>query len=98
MRIIWETFFRKLWLNDYFNEGLLHGIVNNFMYQSMITLNYKKGDRFELDNWRQINLINIDHEIFVRAIANRMNDAMNKLNEIEQTPYKVNIYIEQLWT
>ena len=38
----------------------------------LITLTFKKGDRFDPRNWRPITLLNVDDKIASRAIAGRL--------------------------
>uniref|UniRef100_A0A3B1J3P5 Reverse transcriptase domain-containing protein n=1 Tax=Astyanax mexicanus TaxID=7994 RepID=A0A3B1J3P5_ASTMX len=72
-------------LQNYFNEGLSEGKMNEDFYKSVITLIYKKGDQNELDNWRQISLLNIDYKILAKILMNRLNQHLEKIIEIEQT-------------
>ena len=50
----------------------------------IISLLYKKGDRRELNNWRPISLLNVDHKI----IATALNRKLSKLAMTSIGPYQ----------
>ncbi|MGL5820256.1 MAG: reverse transcriptase family protein, partial [Sarcina sp.] len=72
-------------LTDMYNEGIQKGKFDETFYHSVISLIYKKGDPYELDNWRQISLLNLDYKILAKIMMNRMNATLNKIIDVEQT-------------
>uniref|UniRef100_A0A8B9HSV8 Reverse transcriptase domain-containing protein n=1 Tax=Astyanax mexicanus TaxID=7994 RepID=A0A8B9HSV8_ASTMX len=72
-------------LREYYNEGLAGGNLNECFYQSVITLVYKKGNPADLDNWRQIHLLNMDYKILAKIMANRISQYTEEIIEHEQT-------------
>lgn len=47
--------------------------MHKFFYHSVVSLIYKK-DQSELDNYRQISLMNMDYKILAKIIMNSMNE------------------------
>lgn len=72
-------------LKESYNEGLNGENMHRSFYHSIISLIYKKGDKSNIDNYRQINLMNVDYKIFAKIIINRMNEYLNEIIEREQT-------------
>lgn len=54
-------------------------------YEGIITLIFKKGDEYDINNWRQLTLMNLDYKIFAKVLVNRMQDSLDLLIEREQT-------------
>lgn len=57
--------------------------MHKSFYHSVISLIYKKGDKSEIDNYRQISLMNMDYKILAKIIVNRMNQYLNEITEKE---------------
>lgn len=68
-----------------YNEGLENGVLHDSFYHSVISLIFKKGDQSDLDNWRQISLLNTDYKILAKVLVSRITEAMHKIIETEQT-------------
>ena len=54
------------------NRSHRSGVLSLSQRRGIITLVFKKGDRFEMPNWRPITLLNVDYKIASRAIAGRL--------------------------
>lgn len=68
--------------------------MHKFFYHSVVSLIYKK-DQSELDNYRQISLMNMDYKILAKIIMNSMNEYLSKIIEKEQTYNLRKVYVEQ---
>ena len=71
-------FYLKLWpvlgpdLVFVLNSAFSSGRLSCSQRRGIITLSFKKGDRTDPKNWRQITLLNADYKIASRAIAARL--------------------------
>ena len=72
-------------LTSAFNDGIKVGKMHASFYHGVISLIYKKGPFPNLDNWRHVTIMNVDHKILAKILANRLNDDLEKLVEKEQT-------------
>lgn len=68
--------------------------MHKFFYHSVVSLIYKK-DQSELDNYRQISLMNMDYKILAKIIMNSMNEQLSKIIEKEQMYNLRKVYVEQ---
>ncbi len=60
---------------------------------SIITLVFKKGDRYDLKNYRPLSLTNTDYKIIAFIFANRLQKVVDKLIGTEQSAYIKGRYI-----
>lgn len=67
------------------NEGINENHVYNEFYEGIVTLIYKKGDEAELNNWRQVTLMNVEYKILAKILMNRLDTVLDKIINIEQT-------------
>ena len=59
-------------LVDTFNFVFLTGHLSATQRRGSISLLFKKGDRFDMKNWRPITLLCVDYKIASRVIAGRL--------------------------
>ena len=62
---------------------------------SVISLIYKKGDDFDLKNYRPISISNIDYKIMAFVLANRVHKVIHKIINENQTGYIKKRFIGQ---
>uniref|UniRef100_A0A3B1IC81 Reverse transcriptase domain-containing protein n=1 Tax=Astyanax mexicanus TaxID=7994 RepID=A0A3B1IC81_ASTMX len=67
------------------NEGIKQNNMHDEFYEGIINLLYKKGDEYELNNWRQVTLMNIEYKIFAKVLMNRLEKILDKIINEEQT-------------
>lgn len=65
-------------------EGTNGERMHKFFYHSVVSLIYKK-DQSELDNYRQISLMNMDYKILAKIIMNSMNEWILEQNNRKRT-------------
>ena len=82
-------------LTSAFNGGIKAGKMHTSFYHGVISLIYKKGHSPNLDNWRHVTIMNVDYKILAKIVANRLNDDIEKLVEMEQT-CAIEAYVGQL--
>ena len=58
----------------------------NFLDGALITL-YKKGDPFNVANYRPITLLNTDYRLLAKVLANRLGPSLNTIITAEQTAF-----------
>ena len=72
----------------------LNGKLTELQTQSLISLIPKPGkDNSFLENWRPINLLNVDNKIATKAIANRVKKVLPKQIHNSQTGFMKGRYI-----
>uniref|UniRef100_A0AAX7UBY7 Reverse transcriptase domain-containing protein n=1 Tax=Astatotilapia calliptera TaxID=8154 RepID=A0AAX7UBY7_ASTCA len=54
-------------------------------YEGVMCLLYKKGDREDINNYRQLTIMNVDYKIFSKIIMSRLEDVLDIIIEKEQT-------------
>ena len=59
-------------LVETFNFAFLTGHLSVTQRRGLISLLFKKGDRFDMKNWRPITLLCVDYKIASRVIAGRL--------------------------
>ena len=67
--------------------GLQNQELSFSQWQAIITLMFKKEDRHRLQNYRLISLSNLDYNIFVFVLANRLHQILDHIISKEQTAY-----------
>uniref|UniRef100_A0AAZ1X0X2 Reverse transcriptase domain-containing protein n=1 Tax=Oreochromis aureus TaxID=47969 RepID=A0AAZ1X0X2_OREAU len=68
-------------LTQYFNEGIERGIMGKSFYEGVMCLLYKKGDREDINNYRQLTIMNVDYKIFAKIIMSRLEDVLDIIIE-----------------
>ena len=54
-------------------------------WQAVISCLYRKGDRDDITNWRQISLLNYDNKIYAKVLANKIQPTLENIIGPEQT-------------
>ncbi|KAJ1144821.1 hypothetical protein NDU88_011115 [Pleurodeles waltl] len=73
-------------LLDLYGEVVGKGSVPQSLHEGMITLLYKqKAEKEDLKNWRNSSLFNVDYQILVKAMANRLKKVIEKIVHPDQT-------------
>uniref|UniRef100_A0A3P9D1H4 Reverse transcriptase domain-containing protein n=1 Tax=Maylandia zebra TaxID=106582 RepID=A0A3P9D1H4_9CICH len=72
-------------LTQYFNEGIERETMGKSFYEGVMCLLYKKGDREDINNYRQLTIMNVDYKIFAKIIMSRLEDVLDIIIEKEQT-------------
>ncbi len=86
-------FYKKCW--NYIDRLVYNMILETFdegelcesMKKAVVTLIYKKGDRYSLNNYRPISLTNCDYKIIAFILANRLQRVINEIVNEDQTGY-----------
>jgi hypothetical protein len=60
---------------------------------SILSLLFKKGDPFCLDNYRPISLLNVDLKLIAHILAQRLKKVLPKIINVDQTGYVKHIFI-----
>jgi hypothetical protein len=60
---------------------------------SILSLLFKKGDPFCLDNYRPISLLNVDLKLIAHILAQRLKKVLPKIINVDQTGYVKHIYL-----
>ncbi|KAG1472683.1 hypothetical protein G6F56_001395 [Rhizopus delemar] len=68
----------------FINTALTYGIFPPSWYDTHVSLLPKKGDSYDLRNWRPISLINTEAKMFTRLLNTRLLSAVSSLI----TPYQ----------
>uniref|UniRef100_A0A3Q4G728 Reverse transcriptase domain-containing protein n=1 Tax=Neolamprologus brichardi TaxID=32507 RepID=A0A3Q4G728_NEOBR len=72
-------------LTQYFNEGIERGTMGKLFYEGVMCSLYKKGDREDINNYRQLTIMNVDYKSFAKIIMNRLEAVLDIITEKEQT-------------
>uniref|UniRef100_A0A668V2D4 Reverse transcriptase domain-containing protein n=1 Tax=Oreochromis aureus TaxID=47969 RepID=A0A668V2D4_OREAU len=72
-------------LTQYYNEGIERGTMGKSFYEGVMCLLYKKGDREDINNYRQLTIMNVDYKIFAKIIMTRLENVLDIIIEKEQT-------------
>lgn len=72
-------------MSSVFNEGIEFNNMYQEFYEGTIKLLYKKGDENEINNWRQVTLMNIEYKILAKVLMNRLETTLDKIINTEQT-------------
>uniref|UniRef100_A0A3B4F097 Reverse transcriptase domain-containing protein n=1 Tax=Pundamilia nyererei TaxID=303518 RepID=A0A3B4F097_9CICH len=72
-------------LTEYFNEGIERKTMGKSFYEGVMCLLYKKGDREDINNYRQLTIMDVDYKIFAKIIMSRLEDVLDSIIEKEQT-------------
>ena len=84
-------FYLKFWgrtgkiLVDVFHKSFASGSLPLSQKLSLIRLIHKKQYRRLLKNWRPISLLNVDHKIAAKALANRLRTVLAEIVNEDQT-------------
>ena len=76
------------------NESFDKGAITPCRQISILTLIYKKGDKFKLQNYRPICLTNCDYRILASTLANRLHQILHIMISTDQSGY-VLFFIEK---
>ncbi|GBG77807.1 hypothetical protein CBR_g25738 [Chara braunii] len=71
-------------LVELYNEGLIGGRLGKGMTHGVITVLFKKGDKYEVRNWRPISLLNVSYKILAKMLARRLSKHLPQLVERDQ--------------
>ncbi len=86
-------FYKTFWyligdlLVDSYNEAFEKGRLSDSQNRSILSLIFKKGDRFLLKNYRPISLSTTDYKIIAFVLANRLHKVLDKIISPDQTGY-----------
>jgi exonuclease III len=69
------------------------GLVPRHFLHGMIVPLYKKGDKYEPENYRPITLLNSDYRLLAKVLANRLLRAAQPLISVEQSAFLRNRHI-----
>lgn len=72
-------------LTSALNSGLEKGVLCESFYFGLMCLLYKKGDKSDINNYRQLTIMNVDYKILAKIIMNRLEDILDKIIVKEQT-------------
>ncbi|GBP73169.1 LINE-1 reverse transcriptase homolog [Eumeta japonica] len=75
-------------LTDTFNEILNTETIPQQWTETNIILLYKKGDKYEIDNYRPISLICNIYKLFAKIILNRIEKRLDEHQHIEQAGFR----------
>lgn len=90
-KCFWGKLRKPLW--EAMKESWKFGFDRN-MQKSLITLLGKKErDPLEIENWRPINLLNVDYKIISKALANRVRDILPFIIDDDQKGFIPGRYI-----
>jgi hypothetical protein len=90
---IWNFF--RVPLLDYANECVKKGKLTETFRTALIKLIPKKGDVWQIKNWRPISLLSCFYKLISKAVNNRLELVIDKLTSIEQKAYSKNRYIQE---
>ena len=91
-KIFWPDI-KYFYLNS-INASYHSGTLTDLQKQSIITLLPKSGkDTCFLSNWRPISLLNVDHKIAAKVIANRIKVVLQSIISNSQTGFMKGRYI-----
>ncbi|GBG63129.1 hypothetical protein CBR_g36616 [Chara braunii] len=59
-------------LVEVYNEVLVGGKLGAVMTHGVITLQFKKGNKAKVKNWRPISLLNVSYKVFAKTLTRRL--------------------------
>lgn len=71
-----------------FNKCLEEAEIPEEWNNAMIVLLHKKGDRSNIANYRPVSLMSNLYKLFIRIIANRMNNKLDTYQPVEQAGFR----------
>jgi len=86
-------FYKVFWhdlneiLVDSFNESFANGTLSPSQRTSVISLLFKKGDKYDIKNYRPISLTNIDYKIVASVLALRLKKVLPSIISTDQTGF-----------
>ena len=80
---------------DSFNEAYIKGELSETQRQIIISLIFKKDERYLFKNYRPISLSNLDYKILAFVMASRLQKVLHKLISPEQVAYVKERFIGQ---
>ncbi|GBP80705.1 LINE-1 retrotransposable element ORF2 protein [Eumeta japonica] len=75
-------------LTDMFNEILNTETIPQRWTETNIILLYKKGDKYEIGNYRPISLMSNIYKLFTKIILNRIEKRLDEHQPIEQAGFR----------
>ena len=79
--------------SEKFIYNLLYELLNNELSFEIIIFDNNSKDNTLLENWRPINLLNVEYKIATKAIANRLKNVLPSIISSSQTGFIKNRYI-----
>ena len=91
----YQTFWQdiKQVLVNAYNECFEKGELLPSQRKSVLSLIYKKGDKYDIKNYRPISLINADYKILASVLAKRLKSVLPFVIHTDQTGFIENRYI-----
>lgn len=86
-------FYKTFWndiksiLIESLNYAYEVGELSPTQKRGILTLLFKKNDKYLLKNWRPISLLNTDYKILARVLADRLKCVINKIIHTDQNGY-----------
>ena len=75
-------------IREKFTEVLRYIFNSNTLsksqYNAVLTLLYKKGERYDIRNWRPISLLNVDYKIITKILAERLKKVLPSIIHADQ--------------
>ena len=72
-------------LVEVLNYGFQHGQLSVSQRRGLLSLIFKKGEKWDLRNWRPVFLLCVDYKISTKALAARLQKVMSSILHEDQT-------------
>ena len=80
------------------NQAFVVGELSISQRRGVITLIPKEdSDLLDLQNWRPVNLLNIDYKIASKTLAKRIENVLPKLVHSDQTGFRKVVILERIY-
>jgi hypothetical protein len=91
----YRAFWRKLKivLTNIYNKSYNEALMSYSQRSSTLSLLFKKGDPFCLDNNRPISLLNVDLKLIAHVLAERLKKVLPNIINVDQTGYAKHRFI-----